>query len=452
MRVPNKGESIVKIRSLSSLAGGLLALATSLLLTSCGGGGAQGNPAVTGTLLITPSVGTIYAGVPFTFQVLGGRKPYAISSSEPSLLSVPSQINSNSFDVVAANPGVIDVGQQPGQLPSRTVNVTVRSGDGQTATAKMDVGQNFLTGYGVSISPITCPINLPPGTTVSACAGGEAAVQFSATFAGNLFGDRPFRLEVLKGQFQFVFPQSGVLGNTVTTNSDHNGRVLATIQINGGIATQIGVIRVSDVATGVYADHAFVIQGTAGNGALTAIPDTITFTGNLNTDCGVGTSGILVFDGVPPYNIFSSDPSITVTPAQSTSNPGNFTVQMISNTPPCHSGTGVVTDSTGARATIAVSSKAGAGAPPAPPALAVAPDTITLDCGLSGSVTVVGGSGSYSANSSSANVTATVSGGTVSIKRLGVAPPLAANVDTSVSITDGSSVVSVTVSSPATCS
>ncbi len=450
MRVPNKGEKIVKIRSLSSLVGGLLALTATLLLTACGGGGAAGNPDIANPLLqISPNGGTLYAGVAYTIQLSGGRKPYAVASSEPNVLPVPNSVNGNSFEVVGNNPGVVDPGLQPGELPVRTVNVTVRSGDGQTATAAFKVGQNFLTGYGVSISPITCPLPNPPTSGVEACAGGQSTMQFNATFNGTLQGDREFRLEAAKGQFQFLFPQGGVAGNTVTTVSDHQGKVTVVAQFTGGLPTQIGIVRIIDVPTGVYADFAFVINGVGGGGALTPIPATVTFTGSLTTDCGSGQSNIAVFDGVPPYTALSTNPAIVVTPASSPSNPGVFTVTMISNTPPCQTGTVVFTDSLGARATVAVNSVAGAGSPPAPAAFTLAPTAITLACGQAGSVTAVGGSGSYSTTSSSPNVTAAVSGNTVTITR--VSPGVNAAATSTVAVTDGATIQSVTVTSPLTC-
>src|SRR5262249_13467460 len=98
----------VKFRSPSSVLGALLALVAALFLGSCGGGGAQGNPNVTGAVTITPSAGTIYAGIPFSFQITGGRTPYFLTSSEPGLLPVPSSINGHDLTVVGANPGVID--------------------------------------------------------------------------------------------------------------------------------------------------------------------------------------------------------------------------------------------------------------------------------------------------------------------------------------------------------
>jgi len=449
MRAQNKGDSIVKTRSLSSLAGALFALVLAAALTSCGGGGASGSASnLGGTLGISPNTGTIFAGVPFTFQISGGRKPYSLASDQPGVLPLPSQIDSNSFDVVAANPGVIDAGLQPTDLPVRTVNITVRSGDGQVTTAAMKVAQNFLTGYGVVFSPITCPIATTQ-TSVQACAGGQSAIDFSAVFNGNLFGNRTFQLDVVKGPFQFIFPPGGN-GGSVNVTSDHTGRVHAIIQATAGVATQLAVLRVTDVASHVNTDFVFTITGTSNGGALTVIPSTITFTGNLTTDCGTGQSSFFVFDGSPPFTALSSSPAISVNSTSST-NPGVFTVSVGLTAPPCPTGTIVVTDSGGARATVDVKSVAGSGTPPKPATFAVAPTAVTLGCNASGSVTAVGGSGSYSTTSSSTLVTAVVSGNTVTITRTGPAGPGAGTMTSTVAVTDGSTIQTVTVTSPATC-
>jgi hypothetical protein len=443
----------VKLPSLSSLAGALLALVAALFLASCGGGGAQGDPANTGaTLVISPGAGTLYAGVPYTFQITGGRKPYNLTSSEPGVLPVPAQIDSNSVEVVGANPGVVDPATGTNSLPVKTVVITVRSADGQvTNTTDIKVGINFLTGYGVSFSPITCPIAVPSGSVaLQACAGGESAVTMSAVFNGNLFGDRPFRLSVLKGPFSFVFPQGGT-GQTIDVTSDHTGTVTAIIQVTGGVPSQIGVLRVQDPVTGVYADTAFTITGPGGNGTLTPLPAKVTFTGNLTTDCGVGSSTVLVFDGNPPYTAFSSNPAITVTPSTSNSNPGQFTISVNSNVPPCPTGTIIITDSIGARTTVDVASNPGSGKPPTPPSFDVAPTTITLGCAQSGSVTAVGGSGSYSTASTNPQVTAVVSGNTVTITRAGPAGAGVGTMTTTVSVTDGSTIKTIDVTSPVTC-
>ncbi|HEX3097549.1 MAG TPA: hypothetical protein VHQ02_07515 [Usitatibacter sp.] len=438
----------MKTRSLSSLAGALFAIVAALVLSSCGGGGASGDAGnLGGSIAILPNSGTIFAGVPFTFQISGGRKPYSLTSDQPGVLSLPSQIDSNSVEVVAANPGVIDAGLAPTDLPVRTVNITARSGDGQVATATVKVAQNFLTGYGIAFSPVTCPVANALGA--QACAGGETALRFAAVFNGDLFGNRQFRLDVIKGPFQFVFPQGGN-GSSVVVQSDHTGQVTAIIQSTGGVPTQLAVLRLTDIATGVSTDFVFTITGTSNGGVLTAIPSTITFTGNLTTDCGTGQSSFFVFDGSPPFNALSSNPAINVNSSSST-NPGLFTVSVGLTAPPCPTGTIIVTDSAGARATVDVKSVAGSGTPPTPPTFVVAPTAITLACGTSGSVTAVGGSGSYSTTSTSPLVTAAVSGSTVTITRAGPAGPGTGTMTSTVAVTDGSAIKTVDVTSPATC-
>lgn len=439
----------MKFHSLRSFLVLLLALVSASILSSCGGGGAagSGSPPTGGTLAILPATGTFYAGIPVTFQVVGGRPPYTLSSSEPSLLSVPDRLTGHSFTTVPNNPGVIDAGLEPEDLPVRSVTLTVRDAAGTVATpATVQVAQNFLTGYGIVITPTTCPA----GT--QACAGGDSAILMQATFKGNLFGNEAFRFEVLRGNFALRNPATGQVSNSVTLNSDHTGRIIGPIiTVGTNVPTQLAVVRVIHVRTGVYADHVFTIsQRSATPSTLTAIPNTFTFTGPLAGICGTGVADFFVFDGVAPYTAVSSNPAITVSPTVSTSNPGRFTVRA-DNPNACVNATIIVTDSAGGRTTVEVRTEEGTTVPPAPPEpadLEVGPSSLTLGCGQSGSVTVVGGTGTYSVNSTSSNVQAAVFGNTVTITRLnaGTSPT-----SVGISITDGRQVVTVTATVPATC-
>ena len=108
-----------------------LAVIATVLLTSCGGGGAKSNPNQGGTLALLPAAPTFYAGVAYTMTISGGKGPYALTSDQPQVMSVPATVDGNTFQVVPNNPGVIDTGLPPGSLPVRTVNVTVRDSAGQ---------------------------------------------------------------------------------------------------------------------------------------------------------------------------------------------------------------------------------------------------------------------------------------------------------------------------------
>lgn len=442
----------MKFHSLrSSLTAFFLACGSAVLLAACGGGGAGGNPNQGGPISISPSGDnvTLYAGIPVTFQLQGGRKPYAITSSDNSILPMPEIVDGNSVTVVPNNPGVIDTGLQEGELPTRTIQINMRDSTGILITTTVRVAQNFLTGYGVLISPTSCPAasagSFDPAA--QACAGGESSIRMQATFNGTLAGNRQFRMEVLRGNFSLRHPVTGQASQSITVTSDHTGRVLAILEVPANVPTQLGVLRVIDVASGVYADTVFTISGFSQSQNITPVPDEVTFTGALTTTCGTGSVDIVVFDGVAPYSATSAFPSLTVTPTSLT-NPGVFTITA-SNPNVCLSdATIVITDARGGRGTVTVNTEAGSIAPPAPAAFNVAPTSITLGCGESGSVTVVGGTGSYFTNSTSPTVTAVASGTAVTITR--------ANSGTSptsviVSVSDGRDIAEVTATVPATC-
>jgi hypothetical protein len=439
----------VKFQTLRSSLLTLLAIGLAGLLTACGGGGAAPS-SQGGALQLSPVVGTFYAGVPVTFLVTGGRAPYTATSSEPSLLSVPAQFSDNGFTTVPNNPGVINIGIAAGELPVRQVVVTVRDSTGQQAsTTSLQVGQNFLTGYGVVFTPVSCPAG-QSGTAspvAQACRGGTTAVQMQAVFNGNLVGNRVFRFEVLRGNFSLRNPVTGQVSNTVTVNSDHTGTLAALIEVPANASAGVAVLRVIDVATGVYSDTVFVISGQSTSQQLTAVPNVFTFTGPLTTICGTGTADFIVFDGTPPYTAVSSFASIVVTPTTVNTNPARFTLSATDPGTCISNGTIVITDALGGRTNVTVSTEAGSIDPPAPIALAVGPSTLALGCGQSGSVTVVS-SGGFSVTSTSPAVTAVASGNSVTITR--------ANTGTSatsvgIGITDGRTVVTVTANVPATC-
>jgi hypothetical protein len=438
-----------------SLIAGVFAFIAAALVASCGGGGAastsQGGP-----LAILPSTGSIYAGVPTTFTLVGGRAPYTLASTEPSLLPVPTTVDGNSFTVIAANPGVIDPLTDPNAVPSRTVNIQVRdSASAVSVTGVYNVLQNFLTGYGISFTPIACavPTTVPP-TGLSVPAGCEVGVSFNATFSGNKFGDRPYRLEVVKGPFFFVDAVTGLTGNSINLRSDHQGQIRAIMRTVSGSPTQLAVLRVVDVGTGVYTDTVFTIVGGSSTSALVAIPNSFTFTGPDTATCGTGDVDVFIFDGTPPYSVASSNPNVVAFAIDANSQPGRFRIRAVNSRVCLTNATVLFTDRFGARVTVTVNTTAGATAPPAPPPapVTVSPAAITLGCGQSGSVSVTGGKGPpYFASSVSPNVTATTAGNTLTINRLGPAGPGTGTQTTNVNVTDGTTVASVAVTSPLTC-
>jgi hypothetical protein len=438
----------------NALGSTFLALAAMLLLSSCGGGGAAGGAPEGNTLRLLPQSATVYAGVPITFSIGGGRAPYQIGSSEPNLLPVPALVKGHSFTVIPGNPGVVDVGLGAGELPRRSVIVSVRDSTGLFLNVDVQVGRNFLTTYGVALTPSNCPATTGPGATTNvACAGGTTAVQLQAIFGGNLHGNEQFRLEVVRGNFSLRHPVTGQVSSSVVLNSDHTGTVLGLIEVPAGVLRQVAVLRVIHIPTGVYADNVFVIDGISlpAQEALTAIPNSFTFTGALTTECGTGFGDFYVFGGVPPFTAVSSNSSIFVTPSQTSSNPGRFTVAA-SNPTICVTGaTVIVTDSLGQRTTVTVDTELGTVEPPDPTPITVSPDTITLICGSSGSVSAIGGNGPLSVTSTHPRVTALISGNVLTVTRpIGDGATIFPTTAT-ISVTDGGAAETLTVTVPANC-
>jgi hypothetical protein len=418
-----------------------------LILAACGGGGTERNPNLGGPISVAPTAGTFYAGQASTITLSGGRPPYSITSGEPGILPVPPIVNGNSFQVIPNNPGVVDTGLQPGQVPVRTVNITIRDSTGITADAVIKVAQNFLTGYFMSFGASTCPANAP-------CRGGETAVIFDTTTNGTLFPGKVYRLTHIRGPFQFVDPlNSNNLKDIVDIAADHEGKVVAVIRATGGIPSEISILTVTDVVTGATTERVFVISATTATTSLTLIPTTINLAGASPGQCGSGTSDVLVLDGKPPYVTFSSSSSVFVTPVDPNNNPGRFRVTVV-NGGTCLTAEPVIfQDSTGARATLTITTTKGAAAPPPPP-LAIAPATMTLSCGGSGTITAVGGSGTYSATSNHPRVTAIVSGNSITVTRLGPVPPDPAPpypATATITVTDGATFQTSTVTVPVSC-
>ena len=419
-------------------------LAAAFLLGSCGGGGAETRPVDIGPFAINPPAATWYAGVKNTFSFAGGTPPFQLTSSEPGLMPLPLLVNGFTLDVVPNQPGVIDAGLQPGELQVRTVNITARSAEGHTAIAAIKVAQNFLTGYGMVVLGTTCSAG-------SVCAGGETSLAFDSTFNGILYQGHQFRIEKVRGPFQFVDPlNTNNQVDAVTVTADHEGKFVTVIRVAAGTPAQVALLKVTDIPTGAYTFRSFVISIPPA-ATITVIPDTISLTGPNPSTCGFGSSDILVFDGQVPYTLLCPDSRVSVATGTSSSQPGKLTVnvgaQIAGN---CLSGVQcVVTDGSGARAIVTINTVVGA-APPAPPPITVSPSSITLTCGGSGAVTVVGGTGAYSANSSHQRVTATVSGNTVTITRL-TGDTAAFPATGTVSITDGATIQSVALTVPPFC-
>ena len=406
------------LRRLQSKFSAALVAAAALVLTSCGGGGATGSPTAVGNLELLPGTASFYAGVPYTLNIAGGRGPFLVTSSEPTLIALNFTTSSNNFTLIANNPGVVDVGLDPDEVPRRTVSIQVRDSNGATFTAAYNVLQNFFTGYSQNYSS-TCASAGASGPAPQACSGTDTIVTLFPVSQGTLYGNREFQFDRVRGDYSFVQEPPGAnpqLLNTIRVRTDQTGKAMVRLRVGIGAPTQLATYKVTDVATGVTTDLVFLIIQQAPIGTITVVPGgTITFTG-ANGACGFGSSDQFVFDGTPPYTIIPPL-NVGVNPLTLAANGDRFTVTVGQGAPvtACPSGPVIVSDTQGRRATVQVTSAIGG----TPPPIVVSPAfTPSLTCtSNTATVAVIGGVGPLSAVSNHPRVTAVISGFTLTVTR-----------------------------------
>ncbi len=439
------------LRSAKTLLSIAFVASTAMLMASCGGGGASGSPAITGSApRLNPESGSLYAGVPYTITIVGGRRPYNVSSSEQTIVPLNFTTSDSSFEIIPNNPGVIDVGLDPDAVPSRTVNIRVIDSGGLIASGSFNVLQNFFTGYGVAYQSLCAS---GTGSQPQACSGLDSVIRFSPTSQGVRYGNRVLQFDKVRGDFQFVEENPATvpqLVNTLRATTDQNGLVLARLRVTVGAPTQVATYRITDVRTGVTTDQTFIIVQQDPTTVINLIPNTFTFTGGLAGTCGSGSGQSIILGGVGPYQVLTSSPLIIAGPNPVEKNGDRLSVTVPAGITTCPTGTVTVIDSQGARGTITVTSQAGTGTLPP---ITVSPTSLTLTCAApTGSAAVIGGNGALSAVTSHPRVQATISGNVLTVTRLAPDNPVVAYPATAtVAITDGATIVNLTATVPASC-
>ncbi len=319
---------------------------TAALLGSCGGSGVSSETGVqVGALSLNPGSASLYAGVPFTFTIAGGVKPYTVTTSEPTL--IPNlTVNGNTFTVIPKNPGVVDPQDKPDIVPSRSIIFTIRDNAGtqiSSSGSNFKVVQNFITGYSLNISSLFgCGVN-STGTPIAAqgCVGSESAIDLRPTTAGVLYTNRPLRFTINYGEFLFldknsVPPNTAVSSITLTTSGTtvaggtEAGSLRAFLRPLDTARTQYAGLRITDVQSGVYLDVDFLIINSTVVTKATLIPSSLgPLAGVDSSKCGSGGVDVRISGGTPPYAIAVSASSraiVSVNPPLVVNANGIFTV------------------------------------------------------------------------------------------------------------------------------
>ena len=383
----------------------------SAILGSCGGGGAAGgDPLINGTLSLFPPTANFYANVPVNLSIAGGRGPFQVTSSEQTVVALNFQTSSNSFSFVPNQPGVVDPQTDPNSVPSRTVIITVRDAAGTQTTGTYSVLQNFLTGYGLTISTTaSCTAGAGAGANATqACAGEDSLITLVPVSNGLRYANKQMRLTANFGPFAFILDSTGITGPTVTTTADTAGNVTARLRVTANAATQYAQFRLTDVATGSYRDITFVVLNANGaNVPLSILPASISLGGATTAACGTGVVNVFVFGGKPPYTADTTFPgSIAVTPPSVTKSGDAFSVQVFNPNFCLAPGNVVFRDAAGAFVSMDVTTTPGTATPVLP--LTVAPNALCIPDGGSGVVSISGGNASKVINSSNPSLAVAV--------------------------------------------
>jgi hypothetical protein len=429
--------------ALASLVTGI-ALIVIAGLSACSGAVGGSPPVVDPTRITILPAGTAltpvtaYSGLPTTFTLAGGTGSYIVSSDNQAVIAISGAVNSSSFTVIPSpvltNTTVTITVRDTGTAPTASTTITVKPG-----TVNNSITVTPTSSDGAACSP-------------AICSGSDALVSVTIAQGGIPLAARGVRFDVLSGSFNFVqtdpVTHATTLVNTIQVVTDETGNAVARIRVQPSAPNQTALLQVTDIGTGTFQTHSFAIQQATGSTpGFSIIPSGVIFQGQLQNQCAGANSGIFadftILGGTPPYNLSGGGSLFRVTPTVVTASGGDFNVTPNGSCAPAPGITIVATDAAGRTATATVQNLPGT---QAPSALSVSPDNVTLTtCSGQASVNVAGGAsnGAYFASTGSDALTATVTGGTVTIGRRN--PSAATAGPLSVGVSDGSTTASITV-------
>jgi hypothetical protein len=384
-------------------------------------------------LTVSPSNAVAYNGSPVTLYVSGGTRPYTVTSSDSSVISVPNSVADSTL--------VFDASNVAGDTP---VNLDVRDSKGTIATATITVKPSVISNT-LTVTPAPATPGAGCGTAV--CSGMTALVSVQLKNMATPLVNRNVRFDVVQGDYQFITNIGATtFADTTTTTTDQNGYAHVRLKANVNAPTQYAILKVTDEVGGSVLQTTFTIaQYTDGAGILSVVPDTHTITAYYEGTCSVGARvDYLIHGGTPPYTVISTSTGVaTVSPSTVLTNGAGFTATTHSAFCP-GTATFNIVDATGRVITATLENKAGTEAVPEPVtvALFVTSTTVTVAAGDTRTVIIGGGTAPYYVSSNDTSIaTASVAGATLTIT--GVAAG-----STTVTVTDSkgaAKTISVTV-------
>ena len=326
----------------------LLGAVALLTLAACGGGGTgtTSPQTPTGSLGVSPSTVVMgFGSAPVTLIVSGGVKPYALTSSLPTLIPVINSIPEDGRFTIT-----------PSYAPdiATLVTLTIRDGAQLTVTAQITVNARQVLPLSISPSTATTVLGVPVAYQIS---GGVAPYTVTSSFP------------------------------TIVANPtvDANGRFTITPLFNPPVAV----------------DVVLTVRDAAGNQVTSLLSITRTPLSVSPTAARIAANVPVIFTitgGTAPYTVVSSQPSIVPNPT-SIDAQGRFTLRATS-TPTTTTEVLVTIRDAGQNVVTVTLTVLSA----APVALAVLPQTATVYYNMPATLTVIGGTPPYQAFSTNSVV------------------------------------------------
>ncbi len=410
------------------------ALIAPFILASCGSGGVSGPVPVNDPTRITilPSTAILYSGLATTFTVSGGTGSYIVSSSNQAVVPVSGTLDRTTFTLVPANVTV-----------DTSVTLTVRdTGTAPVATASLTVRPGTVAND-ITVIPST---NQGGNCAPAVCSGGDAVLTATISQGGNPLPARGVRLDVISGDFRFITSPPNlaeVLEATTTVVTDQNGAVHARLRALPGAVNQTAIVQVTDLGTNAFRRATFQIaQSTGSSPGFFTVPDSVAFTGPNDQTCASTSAraDVYIFGGTPPYTVGNGGSAFGVSQNVVSQSGGSFYVVPNGT---CSSGVAIpVMDASGRTAIVTASNALGT---LAVPELQLSPNVVTLsDCSAQASVSVAGGTGSFTVTSGSGALVASpnINNRIITISRV---PNTTATTPVNIGVSSGNKSSSVTV-------
>ena len=413
------------------LALGAIASAAVLALTGCGGGGSSSStPAVSSTLLAGPATFVAFGNTPNTIGISGGKGPFTVVSSNPTLLPVTAAISGASFTVTPANVAT-----------ATPVTLTVTDSAGATSAVTATVTPATIAGALISITQATAstcaPVNNAAITAATFCAGETATASVTLKDStGAPIANRSVRFEVLTiGASLAANGGTTVYSRIATLDTNAQGVATTLVRADVESVSEASFLRATDtVSTHRIDTWITVLKLTNAAPVLSLVPTTGGMIGYYGSECPFVRREYSVFGGTAPYAVslpagsplvLSNELGVAavagsgITVARSGA---RFTAENADNTA-CVTGSTVltVTDAKGATAPGAYTTAPGSVTRPAataelavsPPVLSLTADPLSAYCSSSSArFTISGGTAPYVVSTSIPQITAALSGAT----------------------------------------